>query len=126
MLKKMRSSVARLGLLALTLCVLPGCSWLPDFSPSISNRKQARPRHRSPVYLRMSPTAPPAPQPEMVPEISDVRNEIWRPGYWSYGNGQFSWVPGSVITKPSFTAAWSPDHWEKREYGWVFVSGYWQ
>lgn len=63
---------------------------------------------------------------EIPPIIDDPQHETWRPGYWSYDNGQFNWIAGTVIDKPTLSAVWSPDHWEKREYGWAFVCGYWQ
>ncbi len=79
----------------------------------------------APSYLSMAPEAPPTAPVEAKPVIADPKTETWRAGYWSYDNGQFSWVPGTVISKPTLSAVWSPDHWEKREYGWVFVCGHW-
>ena len=77
-----------------------------------------------PKYIRMAPTAPPAPQQETSPRLDEL-HEIWRPGYWSYDTGQFVWVPGTVIAKPDAAAMWLADHWEKRGFGWAFVPGYW-
>jgi hypothetical protein len=79
----------------------------------------------APTYLRFSEKAPPAAQMEMKPAL-DIRTQIWRPGHWTYDNGQFNWVPGEVMQKPTFTAVWSPDRWEKHTYGWAFISGHWQ
>jgi len=36
------------------------------------------------------------------------------------------WVPGKIMAKPSFTAVWSPDRWERHKYGWGFIHGFWQ
>jgi len=77
-------------------------------------------------FLQMAPTAPPAPLLEMKPILQDPQRMAWRPGHWSYSNTQFSWVPGEVMEKPSPSAVWSPDRWDKREYGWVYVPGTWQ
>lgn len=78
-----------------------------------------------PSYVRLSPNPPP-PFAEIPPAIEDLQHKTWRPGYWSYEDGQFTWVPGTIIDKPAFTAVWMADHWEWREYGWAFVPGYWQ
>ncbi len=77
-------------------------------------------------FLQMAPTAPPAPLLEMKPILENPERLAWRPGHWSYSNTQFSWVPGEAMEKPSPSAVWSPDRWDKREYGWVFVPGTWQ
>lgn len=78
-----------------------------------------------PTYTHLSSTPPPAPQAEIPMPLTDLQHQVWRPGYWAYEDGQFTWVPGTIIQKPAFTAVWMPDHWEKREFGWAFVCGYW-
>ena len=77
-------------------------------------------------FIKLSPTAPPELpyQPKIV--AADPEREIWRPGYWAYNGLTFYWVEGSFIARPDPTAAWSPERWEKRNYGWAFVGGYWQ
>lgn len=77
-------------------------------------------------YIQLAPTAPPAPMMEVKPVIEDMRTTAWRPGHWNYEGGSFSWISGKLIPKPTFTAVWSPDRWEKRGYGWALVPGYWQ
>jgi hypothetical protein len=70
--------------------------------------------------------APPAPLYEEMPVRTSTRTEIWHPGYWDYSGGDFHWVSGYMIDRPSATAVWSPDHWTEHKYGWAFVPGYWQ
>jgi len=77
-------------------------------------------------YTRLSPSPPPqAPYEEKgIPE--EPMRQIWRQGYWDYDNKSFYWVPGQYMYRPDPTAAWTPDRWEKRSFGWAFVPGYWQ
>jgi hypothetical protein len=100
---------------------LAGCE-TDSASPEPYVTSEAQPAKN---YIRLSPNAPPEKPPETKPLI-DTRNQIWRPGHWSYDGNQFTWVPGEVMDKPTFSACWSPDRWEKREYGWAFITGYWQ
>jgi len=73
-----------------------------------------------------SPTPPPANEPEVKP-VSNSRAEIWRAGYWMpAGDGQFEWVPGKLIPRPSPSAVWAPAYWAHHTYGWTFVAGHWQ
>jgi hypothetical protein len=109
---------------------LPGCEMFEEQQPSSESVQP--PSGELPIapvlpsYIRLLPNPPPAPVAEIPPAIDDLQHKTWRPGYWSYGEGQFTWVPGAIIDKPAFTAVWLADHWERREYGWAFVPGYWQ
>lgn len=78
------------------------------------------------IYIQMAPIAPPTPKDEEIPASTTPRVEVWRPGYWTYNGSGFDWVSGELIARPSPTATWSPDRWDQRKYGWVFVPGYWQ
>jgi hypothetical protein len=75
----------------------------------------------APAFIRLTQSPPPEPMPEIEPMISDFQHETWRPGFWSYDGGQFTWISGAVVAKPAFTAVWLPDHWEKREYGLAVI-----
>ena len=76
--------------------------------------------------IDIAPVPPPAATEEAKIGLTDVRTQVWRPGHWVYENQRFQWVSGEVLTRPSATAVWSPDRWERRAYGWVFIHGYWQ
>lgn len=80
----------------------------------------------SPTYVRMAPTPPPPQKAEMPQDVNDARSQIWRPGYWSYGDLGYEWIPGRVIDRPAPTAVWSPDHWAQHTYGWAFECGHWE
>ncbi len=64
---------------------------------------------------------------EIQPVIQNPQTEIWRPGYWSLvSEGDFEWVPGEVIPRPTPTATWSAAHWVRHNYGWTFEQGHWE
>jgi hypothetical protein len=117
----MRRSAVSFCLLALTAFLASACSHTAEETVPSSPTEPL-----PPSYIRTAPAAPPTAPFEQKPPLSDPQTETWRPGYWVYENGMFSWVAGAVIPKPTLTANWSPDRWEKRQYGWVFVPGYWQ
>jgi len=50
---------------------------------------------------------------------------IWTPGYWSYANDDFFWVPGTWVLAPRVGFLWTPGYW-----GWggglfLWHAGYW-
>ena|SRR5271170_3472057 len=122
MLKNFRYA-ATVALCFLAFASLAGCGETVEEQPP-PPAAVLPPAPIAPKYIRMAPTAPPAPQQETPPQLGEL-NKAWRPGYWSYDTGQFVWVPGTVIAKPDAAAMWLPDHWEKRGFGWAFVPGYW-
>jgi hypothetical protein len=77
-------------------------------------------------YVRLSPSAPPQSPYEARPLPTEPMRQIWRAGYWDYDGIAFYWVPGYYMYRPDPTAAWTPDRWEQRAFGWAFVPGYWQ
>lgn len=112
----MTQSRANLLLASLALFVLVGCSSNPDQDVA----SQPFP------YYRLSPSAPPQPPIEEIPPAEQPMNHLWRKGYWDFDGAQFVWIPGHFISRPDPTAAWTPDRWEQRAFGWAFVPGYWQ
>jgi len=77
-------------------------------------------------YVRLAPSPPPNPLPEVFYPSANPMAQVWRAGYWDYDGRQFNWVEGHFIERPDPTAAWSPDRWERRAFGWAFVPGFWQ
>jgi hypothetical protein len=63
-----------------------------------------------PVYLQ-----PVCPQP----------NLMWTPGYWSYADGGYFWVPGAWVPAPYAGALWTPPYWGWNNGQFVFYDGYW-
>ena len=78
-----------------------------------------------PIY-RMAPDAPPASYDEGTPVSADPMMEVWRPGFWDFDGMEYRWVAGQFLQRPDPTATWSPDRWEQRTFGWVFIPGHWQ
>ncbi len=78
-------------------------------------------------YPLMAPIAPPVPQvEEIAPSIGMPPDQIWIPGVWEFQGARFVWRPGRVVPRPSSTAVWTADRWDRLTYGWVFVPGHWQ
>jgi hypothetical protein len=70
---------------------------------------------------------PPPVEVEAIPVINDPMYEIWRPGYWSVGDGGgFVWISGKVISRPAPTAVWASAHWVRHVFGWTFQDGHWE
>jgi hypothetical protein len=95
---------ARWLLLALLLCLVPASSFAGvfisvGFGPPVL-----------PVY-----EVPPCPQP----------NLIWTPGYWSYGDQGYFWVPGAWVPAPFPGGLWTPGYWGWRSGLYVYNPGYW-
>jgi hypothetical protein len=112
-------TVAVLALLSLAGCHAVGYKSSDEAPPSAAS-------NGLPTSIEMAPVPPPVPSDEIQPVITDRLSYVWRPGHWSYENKQFIWHPGEILNRPSPTAIWSPDRWEKRAYGWVYIHGYWQ
>lgn len=93
--------------------LLAGCSGDEAAAPGFS-------------YYRLAPNPPPLPVIELVPQNDKPQERAWRPGYWRYDGREFTWVSGSFLAKPIPTAVWSPDRWDRRQYGWAYVPGHWQ
>jgi hypothetical protein len=104
------------GALALLPVVLSACDTMDDNdSTSLENQ--------IPQTVQQ---APPHPEFEAVPFITDPQAEIWRPGHWALEGNQFVWVSGRVIPRPSPTAVWQPARWVHHAYGWSFQQGHWE
>jgi hypothetical protein len=95
---------ARWLLLALLVCLVPASSFAGvfisvGFGPPVL-----------PVYV-----VPPCPQPHL----------IWTPGYWSYGDQGYFWVPGAWVPAPFPGGLWTPGYWGWRSGLYVYNPGYW-
>ena len=114
----MKHLINRFVLMSVLGVALAACA----SEPSVNEETAA---HAFP-YVRLSPSAPPqAPYEEKAIPDEPMR-QIWRQGYWDYDGKEFFWVAGQYMYRPDPTAAWTPDRWEKRAFGWAFVPGYWQ
>ncbi len=110
---KASSAHSLIPLLALVLMLAP-CETAPQATAPVS------------PYPKLSLISPPEAPCEKALRPANPRYEIWRPGYWSYNDGKFTWKPGCIMPRPEPTAIWSPDRWERRAYGWAYIPGHWQ
>ena len=118
MLSDRRSAFLSLTFAACVFLALAGCEG--------DNYESYNDDNNLPALIEIAPVPPPAPSEEIQVGLTDLRTQVWRPGHWVYEEQHFSWIPGEVITRPAPLAVWSPDRWEHRTYGWVFIHGYWQ
>lgn len=71
--------------------------------------------------------APPAPRTEVI-GVAPSEDHAWVPGYWTYSDNRWVWMPGHWERRPSTGATWVPGHWDKNadERGWVWTPGHWE
>src|SRR6202795_3419102 len=68
---------------------------------------------------------PPPELPEyQQPEIAG-EGYIWTPGYWSYGDGGYYWVPRAWVQAPEVGYLWTPGYWAYYGNRYRFHSRYW-
>lgn len=76
-----------------------------------------------PVGFRVE-IAPPRLRVE-VPPPAPAPSQVWVPGYWSFANGNYVWVPGAYVAAPQTGARWTPARWVNRDGAWFFEPGRW-
>ena len=69
--------------------------------------------------------APPAPQPEAVPERPSSQH-VWIAGYWTWQNNGYAWMAGHWELPPSSTAVWVDPRWTPEGGSYRFYEGYWK
>jgi hypothetical protein len=50
---------------------------------------------------------------------------IWTPGYWSWGDDDYYWVPGTWVLVPEVGFLWTPGYWGWGGSSFIFYEGYW-
>ena len=73
----------------------------------------------------VAPTAPPAPQVEVVP-VAPGPAYYWVPGYWGWNGTVWVWVSGAWRPRPWLGAVWVGGHWARRGHGYIWVGGHWR
>jgi len=68
--------------------------------------------------------APPAPQPEAVPERPSTRH-LWIPGYWTWQNSRYAWMAGHWEVPPFSGANWVNPRAVSEGGAFRFYEGYW-
>src|SRR3974390_776018 len=71
--------------------------------------------------VTIAPPALPAYEQPPIP----ARCYIWAPGYWSYGEYGYFWVPGTWVEPPEVGLLWTPGYWGWSEGFFVWSPGYW-
>lgn len=84
-----------------------------------------RPVVVSPTGQVYVPHAPPPPRHESAgaPMSAD---DIWTPGYWTYSNSRWVWIPGHWQTPPQSGTTWVAGHWDETSRGWYWTPGHWE
>lgn len=77
-----------------------------------------------PQTVVVAPTAPPAPQVEVVP-VAPSPYYGWAPGYWAW-NGGWVWIGGRYVVRPTPGAVWVGGHWGRHGHGYVWIGGGWR
>jgi hypothetical protein len=90
--------------MALMLCLVPASSYAGVF-----------------ISINFGPPVLPVYEQPICPEP----NLIWMPGYWSYGDDGYFWVPGAWVPAPFEGGLWTPPYWGWSEGLYVFHPGYW-
>ena len=71
------------------------------------------------------PETPPPPKQEAMGPPPSV-TYVWTPGYWTYHNDSWVWVPGEWQAPPAAGSTWVAGHWDKVAGGWVYTPGHWE
>ena len=72
----------------------------------------------------LSDEAPP-PLPEYDQPPIPSAGYLWAPGYWSWNNYEYYWVPGTWVEPPQPGLLWTPGYWSFVDGVYGFHRGYW-
>jgi WXXGXW repeat (2 copies) len=67
----------------------------------------------------------PPPLPEYTQPPIPAPGYMWTPGYWSWNNADYYWVPGTWVEPPRPGVLWTPGYWGYSNGAYVFNRGYW-
>jgi WXXGXW repeat (2 copies) len=71
----------------------------------------------------IAPSAPPAPQVEVV-GVAPAPGYFWIGGAWFWEGGRYAWHPGHwMAPRPGYR--WEPHHWVYANGGWHMHAGHW-
>jgi hypothetical protein len=75
------------------------------------------------VGIRADVPPPPLPVYEQPP--LPAPGYLWTPGYWSWNNYDYYWVPGTWVQPPQPNVLWTPGYWAFSNGVFAFNPGYW-
>lgn len=78
----------------------------------------------TPTGQVLVPNQPPPPHTENM-GTAPVDSYARVPGYWTYENSQWVWVPGHWQAPPRPGETWVPGFWRRTVGGWVWTPGHW-
>ncbi|MGB0125333.1 MAG: hypothetical protein WBP63_17960, partial [Silvibacterium sp.] len=73
------------------------------------------------VSITIAPPELPVYEQPICPEP----NSMWTPGYWSWGDDGYYWVPGTWVEAPSAGVLWTPGYWGWNNGSYLWNNGYW-
>ncbi len=79
----------------------------------------------SSAFIGISVGIAPPPLPVYVQPPCPVQGHLWTPGYWSYADFGYYWVPGVWVAPPRLGVYWTPGYWGYNGGSYAFNSGYW-
>ena len=67
----------------------------------------------------------PPPLPDYDQPAPPSEGYVWTPGYWSWNNSEYFWVPGTWVEPPQVGLLWTPGYWAFDNGVYAFHRGYW-
>jgi hypothetical protein len=110
LMKKLMGAVAAIILASGALAALPTSAFAQVCTCAGAGIRADVPPPPLPVYEQ-----PPLPDP----------GYLWTPGYWSWNNFDYYWVPGTWVQPPQPNVLWTPGYWAFSNGIFAFNPGYW-
>ncbi len=104
-----------LGLALISSALMAGCSTEPKHPVVVV----------SPTGEVYVPDTPPQPKRQLAGAPPNP-GDVWAPGFWSYHDAQWVWMPGEWRYAPQSGRTWVSGHWDRSDRGWVWTSGHWE
>jgi hypothetical protein len=105
----------------------PGAWTMPPKHEAPAPAAAARPAPAAAAEARPTPVpvAPPVPRAEAIP-AAPAPGVRWVPGFWSWANQSYTWVPGRWVAPPAAALRWRPPLVRRRADGTiVLLPGAW-
>ena len=77
------------------------------------------------IGVGISVRVAPPPIPVYEQPVCPGDGFMWTPGYWSYANNDYFWVPGTWVRAPFVGGLWTPGYWGWGGGLYAWHAGYW-